>query len=62
MSEKRTYTVPEVAELLGISKPLAYDLCASEGFPSIRIGERRIVVPCDAFERWLNEKAHAPKL
>lgn len=47
------YTVSEVAELLGISKVLAYDLTKREDFPSINIG-KRIVVPKTAFEAWLN--------
>lgn len=59
--ERKTYNVPEVAAILGISKPAAYDLAASNGFPSIRIGERRIVVPCDAFEKWMTNAVAAPK-
>jgi excisionase family DNA binding protein len=47
------YTVSEVAEMLGISKVLAYDLTKREDFPSINVG-RRIVVPKTAFEAWLN--------
>lgn len=57
---RKTYTAREIGELMGISLPSAYDLCNSEGFPSIRIG-KKIVVPCEAFERWLNETAAAPK-
>lgn len=59
--ERKTYNVRDVAKILGISGPAAYDLCASEGFPAIRIGQRRIVVPCDAFEKWMQESATAPK-
>jgi len=50
MPEKLTMTVAEVAEQLNISKPLAYNLCASRGFPSIKLGERRIVVPVAEFK------------
>lgn len=57
---RKTYTPREISNLLGISMPVTYDLCNSEGFPSIRIG-KKIVVPCEAFERWLNETAAAPK-
>ena len=60
-TQRKVYNVREVATMLGISAPAAYSLAASEGFPSIRIGERRIVVPCDAFERWMQESATAPK-
>jgi excisionase family DNA binding protein len=37
-------TVAEAAELLGISRALAYELVARGELPSIRLG-RRIVVP-----------------
>lgn len=59
--ERKTYDVPEIAKMLGISRPSAYDLCASEGFPAIRIGERRIVIPHDAFDRWMQDAAQATK-
>lgn len=47
-------TVREVAEILGISLPLAYQLFKRKDFPSLRIGERnQIKVSRAAFERWL---------
>jgi excisionase family DNA binding protein len=55
--ERRTYNIPEVAEILGISRVSAYDLAHSKGFPAIFVGERRIVVPREAFERWMLEAA-----
>lgn len=50
--EKITITVDEVGKLLGISRPKAYELVRSKGFPAFYIG-RRIVVPKDAFYKWL---------
>ena len=58
---RKTYNVTEIAEILGVSRPTAYELASREDFPSIRVGGRRIVVPCDAFERWLQEQVSAPK-
>ena len=55
-SERLTYTVPEVARLLGINKITAYELARQEGFPAIRIG-RRIVVPKAGLERWLDRQS-----
>ena len=52
--EKAVYNVPEIAALLDIHLPKAYELARSEKFPSIRIG-KRIVIPKVAFERWLEE-------
>lgn len=55
--EKLTLSVEELAVELGISKPLAYELTKREGFPSIRISERRIIIPVDALRVWLNTHA-----
>lgn len=38
--------VEDVAELLGISRVSAYNLCHTEGFPAVRVG-RRIVIPTE---------------
>ena len=51
--EKLTLTVEEMAKQLGISRPIAYDLTHTEGFPAIRIG-RRVLVPVDGLKRWLD--------
>ena len=53
-----TLTVPEVGEVLGISRAKAYDLARSEGFPSMRIG-RRILVPRDKLIRWIDKQTEA---
>ena len=42
-----TLTVPEVGEVLGISRAKAYDLARSEGFPSMRIGTRIHIYPAE---------------
>ena len=39
-----TLSVPEAAELLGISRALGYELVARGELPSLRLG-RRVVVP-----------------
>ncbi|MBQ8212477.1 MAG: helix-turn-helix domain-containing protein [Clostridia bacterium] len=57
MTEKMTLSVDELAQELGISKPLAYNLIKRNDFPSLRISERRIVIPVDALRSWLNANA-----
>lgn len=52
--DRLTYTVDEVAEMLGISRGLAYEMVRRGELPSIRLG-RRLLVPCRAFHRWLEE-------
>jgi len=56
-NEKLTLSVDELAQELGISKPLAYNLIKRNDFPSLRISERRIVIPVDALRSWLNANA-----
>ena len=48
-------SVPEVGEVLGISRAAAYELVRSKGFPSMRIGTR-ILVPMDKFLAWIDEQ------
>jgi excisionase family DNA binding protein len=45
-----TVTVEEAAELLGISRTLAYELVGRGELPHLRLGRRRIVVPLKALE------------
>lgn len=54
--EKAVYNIYEVAALMGINLPKAYEIARQGNFPSIRIG-RRIVVPKAAFHRWLEQAA-----
>ncbi len=45
--------VVQVAAVLGISRAGAYELVHSEGFPTLKIGNR-IVVPKDKLREWIN--------
>lgn len=54
--EKLTLSVPEMGEMLGISRPKAYEIIKKEGFPVIRITEKRLIIPKAALEKWLNEQ------
>jgi excisionase family DNA binding protein len=53
MEDKLVYSVEEAAELLGISRSLAYEAVHRGEIPSMRIG-RRILVPKAALERYLS--------
>ena len=50
-----TLNAMDVAEALGISRAAAYTLAQSEAFPHMRIG-KRILVPKEAFLRWIAEQ------
>lgn len=52
-SERLTYTVEEVAHLLGISRTTAYQSVRSGEIPSCRFG-RRLVVPVRAVDDLLD--------
>jgi excisionase family DNA binding protein len=52
---KLTINVKELSELLGISEPSAYNLIKLPGFPAVRLSPRRVVIPLDALNRWLND-------
>lgn len=53
---KLTLTVPEAAELVGISKAKMYEIVRIEGFPAIRFG-KRILVNRKKLESWLDEQS-----
>ena len=49
---KLTLSVDELAATMGVSRPKAYELVNTPGFPVVRVG-RRIRIPVAALERWL---------
>jgi len=51
-------TVEQAAELLQVSKGLAYDLCREGKLPHVRLG-RVIRVPRFGLERWIAHEAGA---
>ena len=59
--QKRAIDVDELAAALGISKPTAYELCNREDFPAIRVTPRRIIIPVDGLQRWLEEQSGGGK-
>ncbi len=53
-TQKKTLSIPEVAEILGISRNLAYELASKGELPGlIRLGEKRIVCSKLAIEKLL---------
>ncbi len=59
-SEALILTVQEAAELLRISRNLAYDLVAQGSLPHIRLG-RVIRIPRHGLEVWLAREAGLPE-
>ena len=52
--DERTYTVDEIQDILGISRPTAYALVKRNLFRSIRIGGQ-IRISKKSFDEWLDE-------
>ena len=55
-----TLRVEQMAKVLGVSRKVAYNLVKRKGFPAVRVGEKRIVIPRDRLIEWLNENADKP--
>lgn len=53
---KKVYTVPEAAEVLGVSTSKMYQIIRMKGFPVIVLGKRRII-PIKELDRWMEEQA-----
>ncbi len=52
--EKKTLSIPEAGEALGICRSAAYEAARTGQLPTIKIG-KRILVPVVALERMLRE-------
>lgn len=52
-AEKRSYSVPEVAEILRVSKRSVYNLCSSGAFKCVRIGTK-LRISKKSFDDWLD--------
>ena len=52
-ADKRTYSVQEIADILQISRSMAYSLCKDAPFKTVKIGKYvRISKP--SFDDWLD--------
>ena len=54
-SEKRTYSVQEIAEILQISRSMAYNLCKQSLFKTVKVG-KYVRVSKPSFDEWLDSK------
>lgn len=54
--EKLNYTAKEACEVASVSIPTLRKWTRTPGFPVLRAG-KKILIPIDAFKRWLEEQA-----
>ena len=59
MTSRLTYTVPEVAELLGISSRSIYRAVHSGTLPNIHLGQR-VLIPAQALQAWIAQYTLVP--
>ena len=59
MEEKRCYTVKELQEILGISRPTVYELLKRNEFRRIQIGTKYRISK-KSFDGWLDRKMENP--
>jgi len=55
--DRTTLTRKEAAQRMGVAPATIDRLIRNGEIPSYRPSPRRIVIPRDAFDRWLNEQA-----
>ena len=56
MEDKQlTYSPTVGAKKVGISRNLMYELIKKGVIPAIRVSEKRIIIPAEALEKWLND-------
>lgn len=54
--EKLTLSIPEAAEILGVSSSKMYQIAKIKGFPTIQLG-KRLRVSTKGLTRWIEEQA-----
>jgi len=59
MADRKTITVPEAGEQLGLGRNAAYEAAKRGEIPVVRIG-RRMLVPRDAIDRMLQRAMEPP--
>ena len=55
-AEKRCYTVKEIQDILGISRPTVYELLKKNEFRWIQI-ENKYRISKKSFDEWLDQKS-----
>ena len=53
ISEKRTHSVQEIADILQISRSMAYNLCKQPLFKTVKVG-KYVRVSKPSFDEWLD--------
>ena len=60
MTDKLTFSIAEVAQILGISKSYAYEMAQARRFPVRQVGDR-VLVPKKEFLAWFESGIEMPE-
>jgi excisionase family DNA binding protein len=60
-NQRLVLSISEAGELLGVSRPTAYQMAHDGQIPIIKLGKRRMVVPKSALEKMLLEAGTKPE-
>ena len=55
LTDKYSFSLAETAQLIGVSYNTLRRLVRSGDIPSVRVGEKRILVPADGLRKYLNQ-------
>lgn len=58
--ERKTYTIKEASQIIGVCSKLASQMVTAGKLPHIRISERKVVIPKEALEKWLIDSVQWP--
>lgn len=56
MEGKEYMSVAEMGEYLCVGKTMAYQLIHREGFPAVKITNKKYLIPKAALDKWANEQ------
>lgn len=56
--QRLVYNPTEAAKKINVSRNTMYDLIKKGVIPAIRVSEKRIIIPAEALEKWLNDPAN----
>ena len=55
-NERLTLSVPEAAEIIGVSPSKMYEVVKIQGFPCVKLG-KRLLVSAKGLEKWIEQQA-----
>ena len=52
-----TMTVPQLCKQMNISRPMAYEMINSEGFPAFKVGTKYLI-NSQGLQQWINKQSN----